>query len=208
MAPDQRTQFRRAYFGPIDLYLAWHDSFTADTAGLAALPAAGQAEAAHELLAALRRGQADARAIIGLGFLRCEEALPLLHDYLRRGTYALYALQAIAAISPAGLYQPLVAQSLQPTRPWTQLIDVLVGLRELPGLLPAAEVVAALLALLTHREFLVRHHTLATLRQLLHLPTPAFPAPDPIATLLASRWWPCRHRQARRRLLTQLAGAR
>lgn len=162
--------FRRAYFGPIDQYLAWHDGFgfMTDLACLDALSPAGQATAAAELLAALRARTADARAMLGLGHLRHAEALPLLHDYLRRGAFALYALAAIAQINPAGLYPPIVVALLRAQASTEyQLMDALLGLREyftLPQLGPV--VPPQVFKLLTHSEYLVRYHALYTLRRL------------------------------------------
>ncbi|MGI4762293.1 MAG: hypothetical protein ACRYF0_16405 [Janthinobacterium lividum] len=164
------ADFRRAYFGPIDQYLAWHDGFgfLTDLACLDALAPAQQAQAAAELLAALRAGTADARALLGLGHLRHAEALPLLHDCLRRGFYALYALGAIAQINPAGFYPPIVAAQLR-AKALTeyQLMDLLIGLREyftLPQLGPV--IAPRIFNLLTHSEYLVRYHALQTLRRL------------------------------------------
>jgi hypothetical protein len=153
--------FRSAFFEPIDNYLAWHDGFGSQTdlTALDALSPTEQDQAAAELLAALRAGTADARALLGLGHLRYAEALPLLHDHVRRGAFALYALGAIAQINPAGLYPPLIAAGLRAKgNTEYQLIDVLIGLREyftLPQL-----------TLLAHDEYLVRYHALATLRRL------------------------------------------
>lgn len=162
--------FRRAYFAPIDQYLAWHDGFDffTDLACLDALAPAEQATAAAELLAALRAGTADARALLGLGHLRYAEALPLLHDYVRRGVYAFYALAAIAAINPAGLYPPIVAARLRAKDSTeSQLIDLLLGLRTyctLPQLGPV--IPSLILRLLAHAAYLVRYHALCTLRRL------------------------------------------
>ena len=175
--------FRRAYFGPIDQYMAWHDGFgfLTNLDCLDALPPAEQATATTELLAALRAGTAttellaalragtaDARAMLGLGHLRAAEALPLLHDYVRRGWAALYALEAIAEINPAGLYPPIVAAQLRAkTSTEFQLMDLLIGLREYFTLPQIGRVIPSLVfKLLTHSEFLVRHHALDTLRRL------------------------------------------
>jgi hypothetical protein len=164
------TIFRRAYFAPIDQYLAWHDgfSFMTDLACLDALTPAEQPTAATELLAALRAGTADARAMLGLGHLRCTDALPLLHDYIRRGWSALYALEAIAEINPAGLYPPIVATQLRAKSITEyQLMDLLIGLREFFTLAQLGLVIPSLVfKLLTHADYLVRYHALATLRRL------------------------------------------
>jgi hypothetical protein len=172
MAPSESplAAFRRAYFEPIDQYMAWHDGFgfLTDLDCLNALTPAEQATAATELLAALRAGTADARAMLGLGHLRYADALPLLHDYVRRGWAALYALEAIAEINPAGLYPPIVATQLRAkTSTEFQLMDLLIGLREYFTLPQIGPVIPPLVfKLLTHSEFLVRHHALDTLRRL------------------------------------------
>jgi hypothetical protein len=162
--------FRRAYFEPIDQYLAWHDGFGffTDLVCLDALTPLEQATAATELLAALRAGTADARAMLGLGHLRAAEALPLLHDYVRRGWSASYALEAIAEINPAGFYPPIVAAQLRSkTSTEIQLMDLLIGLREYFTLPQIGPVIPPLIfKLLTHSEFLVRTHALDTLRRL------------------------------------------
>jgi hypothetical protein len=162
--------FREAYFGPINQYLAWHDgfSFLTDLACLDVLTPTDQDQAATELLAALRAGTADARAMLGLAHLRYAEALPLLHNYVRRGAFAFYALEAIAHINPAGLYPPLVVTSLRAKgNTEYQLMDVLIGLREyftLPQLGPT--IPPRIFTLLAHKEYLVRYHALQTLRRL------------------------------------------
>jgi hypothetical protein len=167
--------FRRAYFEPIDQYMAWHDGFgfLTNLDCLDALTPPEQATAATELLAALRAGTADARAILGLGHLRYTEALPLLHDYVRRGWAALYALEAIAEINPAGLYPPIVAAQLRAkTSTEFQLMDLLIGLREYFTLPQIGRVIPPLVfKLLTHSDFLVRHHALDTLRRLYGIET-------------------------------------
>ncbi|MGI4871589.1 MAG: hypothetical protein ACRYFX_10470 [Janthinobacterium lividum] len=209
--------FRHAYFAPIDQYLAWHDGYEADFACLAALTPTGQAEAAAELLAALRAGTADARAIMGLGYLRYAEALPLLHDYLRRSAYSMYTLEAIAQISPAGLYKPLVVKALSPKVDWTQLIDVLTGLREyftLPQL--GAGIAARIFVLLVHPEYLARYHALSTLRRLYGLQTAATQRQpqstedlraDELFGLLTTDKRPADYRKAQQLLLTKLDAA-
>jgi len=169
--------FRHAYFGPIANYLAWHDGFASQTdlALLDQLAPAAQAQAAAELLAALRAGTADARALLGLGHLGHAEALPLLHHCVRRGTFALYALGAIAQINPAGFYPPLVTASLRAKgNSEYHLLDVLIGLRAyftLPQLGPA--IPPLIFALLAHDEYLVRYHALKTLRCLYGSPLQA-----------------------------------
>lgn len=164
------ASFRSAYFAPIDQYLAWHDGFgfLTDLTCLDALTLAEQATAAAELLAALRARTADARALLGLGHLRHADALPLLHDYLRRGVFALYALQAIAQINPAGLYPPLVAARLRAKNTVDyQLMDLVIGLGEYFALPQLGPVLPSLLfKLLTHADYLVRYHALQALRRL------------------------------------------
>lgn len=164
------TTFRRAYFAPIDQYLAWHDGFDffTDLACLDALAPTQQATAATELLAALRVGTADARALLGLGHLHHAEALPLLHDYVHRGVYAFYALAAIAEINPAGFYPSIVAARLRAKDSTeSHLIDLLLGLRTYFALPQLGPVIPSLiLKLLAHSAYLVRYHALCTLRQL------------------------------------------
>ncbi len=175
-APDSPlATFRRAYFGPINYYRDWYDGlqYRDELACLDTLTPAEQAQAAAELLAGLRAGTADARAMLGLGHLRCAEALPLLHHCLRRNVASPDALKAIAQINPAGFYPPIVAGQLRAqATPVYQLIDLLVGLREyfaLPQLGPA--IPSLIFGLLTHADYLVRYHALHTLRHLYGSPT-------------------------------------
>ena len=208
--------FRREYFGSIDQYLAWHDGYEANFTCLDALTAAEQGEAAAELLAGLRNTTADARAILGLGYLRCEEALPLLHDYLRRGHYSMYALEAIAQINPAGLYRPLVAQLLTSKAEWTKLIDVLTGLREYFTLPQVGVTIAArIFTLLAHPDYLARYHALSTLRRLYGLQSAATQRrqsdkairADKLFSLITTDKAPADYRQAQQLLLKQLDAA-
>ena len=210
------AEFRRAYFGPIDQYLAWHDGFGSQTdlACLDALAPAQQAQAADELLAALRARTADARALLGLGHLRYAEALPLLHDCLRRGFYALYALEAIAQIAPAGLYPPIVAAQLR-AKALTeyQLMDLLIGLRAyftLPQLGPA--IPPLIFNLLTHPEYLVRYHALNTLRRLYGAAPPELPdraqlRADQVFGLICEKGLFTNYAKAQRLLLAELPAA-
>jgi hypothetical protein len=209
--------FHQAFFGPIDQYLAWHDGFgfQTDLACLDALTPAQQAQAALALLAALRAGTADARALLGLGHLRHAEALPLLHHCLRRGFYALYALEAIAQIDPAGLYPPLVAEQLGSKKTTMyQLIDLLIGLREyfsLPQLGPV--VPGRVFGLLAHPDYLVRNHALTTLRRLYHSPAAHLADDlnwvntDEIFKLITKDKHPANYRKAQRLLLAELPAA-
>ena len=165
--------FRRAYFDPIDQYLAWHDGFVADEKCLTVLSPAERTQAEAELLAALRNRTADARAVLGLGYLRSEEALPLLHHYLRQGIYAHYVLTAIAQINPAGLDRALLANVLTKSTDASHLMDLLVGLPHaftLQEVGPA--VAAAALRHFTHPDYLVRYHALNALRRLYGVPSP------------------------------------
>jgi hypothetical protein len=206
--------FRSAFFEPIDNYLAWHDGFGSQTdlTALDALSPTEREQAAAELLAALRAGTADARALLGLGHLRYAEALPLLHDYVRRGAFALYALGAIAQINPAGLYPPLIAAGLR-TKGNTeyQLMDMLIGLREyftLPQLGPS--IPPRIFTLLAHDEYLVRYHALATLRRLYgSLPQEELRDPerlkdDKVFGLIAQNGYFARFGKAQRLLLAEL----
>ena len=217
LAPDPLAAFRHAYFGPIDQYMAWHDgfSFLTDLACLDALAPAQQAQAAAELLAALRAGTADARALLGLAHLRHNEALPLLHDCLRRGFYALYALEAIAQIAPAGFYPPIVAAQLR-AKALTeyQLMDLLIGLREyftLPQLRPA--IPPLIFKLLTHAKYLVRYHALDALRLLYgaltreELRDPARVKADQVFGLICEKGLFTNYAKAQRLLLAELPSA-
>lgn len=209
--------FRRAYFGPIDNYLAWHDGFEAQTdlTLLDQLPPVAQAQAATELLAALRAGTADARALLGLGHLRHAEALPLLHHCVRRGTFALYALEAIARIDPAGFYPPLVAASLRAKASTEQhLLDVLIGLRKYFTLPQLGPVIPPLVfALVAHADYLVRYHALATVRGLYgslareELHDPARSKSDEVFGLIAKTGFFARFGKAQRLLLAELPAA-
>jgi len=209
--------FRQAYFGPIDQYLAWHDGFDffTDRACLDALTPAEQQQAATELLAALRARTADARALLGLAHLRCAEALPLLHDYLRRGTFGLYALEAIAAINPAGFYPPIVAAQLRAKAITEyQLMDLLLGLRSyytLPQLGPA--IPSLIFKLLAHSDYLVRYHALRALRHLYgaapapELPDAAQLKADQVFGLICERGLFTNYAKAQRLLLAELPAA-
>ena len=205
--------FRRAYFGPIDQYLAWHDGFDADTACLAALSPAGRAQAGTELLTALRQRTADARALLGLGYLRSEEAQPLLHHCLRQGFYAHYALTAIAQINPAGLDRALLADVLTTTNA-SHLMDVLVGLPDaftLPQV--GAAVAAAALRHFTHPDYLVRYHALNALRQFYGVPvpkpdgSPAVLRADTSFGLICRKRAPRAYRQAQQLFIAQVPAA-
>jgi hypothetical protein len=209
--------FRQAYFGSIDQYLAWHDgfSFMTDLACLDALTPAGQSQAAAELLAALRARTADARALLGLGHLRYAEALPQLHDCLRRGFYALYALDAIAQINPAGFYPPIVAARLRAKASTEyQLMDLLLGLREyftLPQLGPT--IPPLIFNLLAHSAPLVRYHALNTLRRLYgaapqpELPSQAQLKADQVFGLICETGLFTNYAKAQRLLLAELPAA-
>jgi hypothetical protein len=213
----QLADFRRAYFGPIDQYLAWHDGFDAQTdlTCLDALTPAERQQAAAELVAALRAGTADAHAMLGLGYLRYPDALPLLHDCLRRGVASLYTLGAIAEINPAGLYPPLVATCLRAkstTEP--HYIDLLMGLREyftLPQLEPL--IPPPIFNLLAHKDYLVRYHALETLRRLYSGPAkgPLYDLErlrnDEIFGLIAKDGYFARYGKAQRLLLAELPAA-
>ena len=215
--PSPLVLFRQAYFGPIDQYQAWHDgfSFVTDLACLDALTLAERAQAATELLAALRARTADARALLGLAHLRYAEALPLLHDYLRRGVYAFYALEAIAAINPAGFYPPIVAARLRAKHSITeyQLMDLLLGLREYFALPQLGPIIPSLIFnLLAHSEYLVRYHALGTLRRLYGNAPPDQPAPtqlkaDQVFGLICEKGLFTQYAKAQRLLLAELPAA-
>ena len=206
--------FRRAYFGPIDQYLAWHDGFNADTACLAALSPTERAQAETELLTALRERSADARAILGLEYLRSEEALPLLHHCLRQDFYAQYALGAIAQINPAGLDRTLLADVLTTTTNASHLMDVLVGL---PGAFTLPQVgpgvASAVLRHFTHPDYLVRYHALNALRRLYRAPAPepgdsvAAIRADTLFGLICRKRAPRAYRQAQQLFIAQVPTA-
>ena len=207
-------RFRRAYFGPIDHYLAWHDGYEADTACLAVLAPVERAQAETELLTALRNRTADARTILGLGYLRSEEAQPLLHHCLRQDFYAQYSLAAIAQIDPAGLDRPWLAEVLTTTPKASLLMDVLVAL---PGAftLPqvGAAVATAALRQFTHPDYLVRYHALNALRQLYGVPAPeprtssAALRADTLFGLICQKRAPRAYRQAQQLFLAQVPAA-
>lgn len=215
LTPDSPlAAFRREYFGPIDRYLAWHDGYTADPAPLTTLGPAERQQAEAELLAALRSDNADARAILGLAYLRSEEALPLLHHLLRQGRDAQYALTAIARINPEGLDRRLLAEVLRTTTNVSHLMDLLVGLPDgftLPQV--GAAVASAALRHFTHPDYLVRYHALNALRRLYGVPAPA--PTDSVAAIRADELFglitrdtsPRAHHQAQRLLLAQVPPA-
>lgn len=162
--------FRQEYLGPYDHYLNWRDGYRADEAVLDALLPADRATAETELCASLRTGSADPRTIIGLGYLRSRQALPLLRPYLSKA--GLYALEAIARIDPKALDADQVLSIFSSsTASETQLFELTIGLGcffTLPQLDP--RLVRQLLALLANRHFLVRSHALTALRRLYLLP--------------------------------------
>lgn len=202
--PDTRSsptllRFREAFFGEIDHYLAWHDGYEADTTTLDALLPPERAAAEQELLAALQAPRSDARIIIGLGYLRSRAALPLLHAYLpAAGTYVLAAL---ARIDAQAVDWPRIDGLLRSGLSEFQLLDLLIGLRQyfslaqLPPTIPAT-----VLHLLTHQEYLVRFHALASLRTLYQLPVPesSQPRADYIFSLVCSDASAGQHREAQR----------
>ncbi|MCC3152902.1 hypothetical protein Q3A66_07835 [Hymenobacter sp. BT770] len=165
------AKFQVAYFGRVDHYLGWHDGYTADSDCLDALTSLERQQAEADLMDRLRKGTADPRAVLGLGHLRSEEALPLLHRCLRQSGFAIYALEAIAKINPAGLYQSDLAALLAPTTDAYVLINLLVGLQHyytLGQLIPL--VVHRIFALVAHpSDYLVRYHALHALRRLYQL---------------------------------------
>jgi hypothetical protein len=174
--------FRRKFFDPIDQYLAWHDgydSFT-DLTALDQLSDAERAVAEQELIAGLQaRRSVDTRAIIGLGHLRSRAALPVLHEFL--ASAGSYVLPAIASIDAEATDWPRLDALLRSERSEFNLLDMLVGLRlaftlaQLPPYLPAT-----VLALLAHKDYLVRYHALATLRSWYQLPVlPSADTTDP-----------------------------
>jgi hypothetical protein len=164
--------FRQQYFGPYDHYLGWHDGYDADLTALDALTPADRATAEAELCTALRTGRPDPRVILGLGHLRSRAALPLLHDYLPKS--GIYVLGAIAQIDPNALQtEQLLTLLTSPKIEESDLFGMVMGLGSyftLPQLAP--RIIQQLIALLANRHYLVRVHTLDTLRRLYHLPSP------------------------------------
>lgn len=164
--------FRQQYFGPYDHYLGWHDGYDADLAALDVLTPADRATAEAELCTVLSTGRPDPRVILGLGHLRSRAALPLLHDYLPQS--GIYVLGAIAQIDPSALQtERLLTLLASPKTEESDLFDMAMGLGSyftLPQLDP--RIIQQLIALLTNRHYLVRSHTLDTLRRLYHLPSP------------------------------------
>ncbi|MBO2007623.1 hypothetical protein [Hymenobacter negativus] len=206
--------FRHAYFGQIDQYLAWHDGYEADQACLTALSPVERNQAEAELLAALRNRTADARAVMGLGYLRSEEALPLLHHCLRQGFYAHYVLTAIASINPAGLDRMWLDNVLTTTTNTYNLIDVLMGLPDafaLPQV--GAGVATAALRHFTHPDYLVRYHALNALRKLYGVPgpqpshSPAAIRADALFGLICQKHAPRAYRQAQQLFISQVPAA-
>ena len=199
--------FRHAYFSPIDQYLAWHDGYEADPAYLTALSATERVQAEQELLAALRTQQGDARAVLGLSYLRSEEALPLLHQCLRQNRYVHYALTAIAAITPARLDRTLLRHVLlEKNSSASHLIDVLLGLHDSFTLLQVgAEVARAVLDRFTHPDYLVRYHALNALRSLYGVPAPSDIHHDTLFGLICRKWAPSAYRRAHQLFISQVA---
>lgn len=206
--------FRREYFGPIDRYLAWREGYEADATRLDALNPAERRQAEEELLAALRSGNGDARAILGLSHLRSDEALPLLHYCLRTGTDAYYALTAIARITPAGLDRTLLAEVLRTATNRSQLMYLLLALPDgfaLPQV--GSAVASAVLGRLTHPDYLVRYHALNALRRLYGVPGPGPQAPvaairaDELFALISREHAPRAYRKAQHLLLKQVPAA-
>ena len=162
--------FRQEYLGPYDHYRNWRDGYRADETILDALTPADRATAETELCNSLRTGSADPRTIIGAGYLRSRQALPLLRPYLSKA--GIYALEAIARIDPKALDTEHVLRILNsPRASEIQLFELAIGLGcffTLPQLGP--RLVGQLLALLANRHFLVRSHALTALRRLHRLP--------------------------------------
>lgn len=200
--------FRQKFFGPIDQYLAWHDGFDSftDLEALDRLSAAERVVAEQELIAGLQEPRgADSRAVIGLGHLRSRAALPVLHALLPAA--GSYVLPAIASIDAQATDWARLDALLRSGLSQYELLDLLVGLRaaytlaQLPPALPPT-----VLTLLTHPEYLVRYHALATLRVLYQL-REAEDSPlrdDHIFSLICSDKSTRQHREAQRRLQEQI----
>ena len=195
--------------------MGWHDGYAADFAALDALSPTDRLTAETELCDALRTNSAGPCVAMGLGHLRSTAALPLLHTNLTR--FGLYALQAIASINPAAPNSDKVLAMLRSCRLTEyQLFDIIMGLgvyfrlEQLDPRLPVQ-----LLALLTHRESLVRYHALNAIRRLYNLPdlkagnghitTQANVLSDTVFCLITSDNDPANFRKAQQILQAQLA---
>ena len=177
--------FRIAYLGATDSYMAWRNGYPVEESLAQALTPDERVQAGSELLEAVRAGNFDGRAVQGLGYLYCTEAIPLLHQLMQREEFISYALQSIAHIDPRALDQSLVLKLLTSKvnwrnpllmllgllDPWRRFVDILVGLRTsftLTDLEP--RLLSRILALLAHKDYLVRYHALYALRQLYNMP--------------------------------------
>jgi hypothetical protein len=172
LGSDPLEDFRRAYFGPYDHYLGWHDGYDADLGVLDRLTPQQRLEAEAELCEALRAQRADPRVILGLGHLRSRSALPVLHDNLTR--FGIYVLGAIASIDPTALVPDSVLAHLSNNKlSEDQVYGLVMGLGAYftPVQLDP-RVLAQLLELVADRSYLVRYHALGALRRLYQLPDP------------------------------------
>lgn len=204
--------FRRAFFGPIDNYLAWHDGFDSVidvAASLGGLSAAEQEQAAAELIHALEHGPADARVVLGLAYLRHRPALPALNNYLPKA--ANYVLQAISQIDPAQLDLRQVARVLEARDTYT-LIEVLTGLGYYYTRAQLnADIIRRIINLLTHPDYLVRYHALQAARHIHGIPGLAGERTslreDPIFSSIVSDKSPRDFRRAQELLLIEIKQA-
>ncbi|HEX8505828.1 MAG TPA: hypothetical protein VF630_10700 [Hymenobacter sp.] len=172
MGSDPLEEFRRAYFGPYDHYLGWHDGYDADFGVLDRLLPQHRREAEAELCEALRTQRADPRVVLGLGHLRSRAGLPVLHDNLLR--FGIYALGAIASIDPTALDANQVVAHLSNKKLSEEpLYGLAIGLGTYftPAQLDP-RVPTQLLELVADRRYLVRYHALGALRRLYQLPDP------------------------------------
>ncbi|UOQ72556.1 hypothetical protein [Hymenobacter cellulosilyticus] len=161
------------------------------------------------MLTALRDRQADARALLGLGYLRSEEALPLLHNLLRQGWYAQYVLGAIAAINPAGLNRTILLEVLlSSTSSKSQLMETLIGIYSsftLPQV--GAKVGQAVLGQLTHSDYLIRYHALDALRKLYSVPSSDNIREDDLFSLICKKDAPGAYRHAQQMFISKVPAA-
>lgn len=204
--------FRRDFFGPIDNYLAWHDGYDSVldvAASLSRLSPAEQQLAAAELIQALQQGPADARAVLGLGYLRHTPALPALHGYLPKA--ANYVLKAISEIDPAQLDLPRVACLLEIRDTYT-LMDTLMGLGYYYTRAQlSTDIVQRIITLLTHPDYLIRYHALQAARRIHGLSGLADyihgAGQDPVFSNIVSDKSPRDFRRAQRLLLAEIKQA-
>jgi hypothetical protein len=181
--------FRNEFFGEIDQYMAWHDGYSANTSVLDLLNDSEKSIAETELTEALQFKNADPRAVIGLGHLKSERALPLLNRLACISAYGYYAIQAIANTNPQSLDADLICQALKSGN-----YTLVMGLgyffeREY---IPK-KVLDGLFEALSHSDYLMRYHTLDTLAKFCKVPEKI---KNSVFKLIVSDDMPANYRQA------------